>query len=168
MNAAGDHRNNHSTIHVPSNFGEPWNQVHLIPSNFCDSHFCCNWHTHTHPFYGCGFCQDNQGEPIAEETFTHSHLSWSSLICFLHLLWSTASCSVYMPDSLFLWSFTKFSLVYLLAWHPQLHTPYMSPPNHCLLFTAHAHTIATCFAAVPRLSSNPSLSTLYWELYFVA
>ena len=30
----------------------------------------------------------------------------------------------------------KFSLVYLLAWHPPLHTPY----NHCLLFAAHAHT----------------------------
>jgi len=44
-----------------------------------------------------------------------------------------------------------FSLVYLLAWHPPLHTPYISSPNRCLLFTVHAHTIATCFAVVLRL-----------------
>jgi len=53
-------------------------------------------------------------------------------------------------------SLSKFSLVYLLAWHPPLHTLYISSPNHCLLFTARAHTIAVCFAVVPRLSSNPS------------
>ena len=28
---------------------------------------------------------------------------------------------------------------------------------HCLLFVTHAHNIATCFAVVPRLSSNPNL-----------
>jgi len=39
-------------------------------------------------------------------------------------------------------------LVYLLAWHPLLHIPYISSLNHCLLFAAHARTIATCFAAV--------------------
>jgi len=56
----------------------------------------------------------------------------------------------------FLWS-------YLLLWHPALHTPYICSPNHCLLFAAHAHTIATCFAVVPRLCHLilVSLSTLY-------
>jgi len=52
-------------------------------------------HTHTQPFYGSlDFVQDNQGEPIPEETFTHSHSSSSSIIpiCFLHLLRSMASC----------------------------------------------------------------------------
>ena len=53
-----------------------------------------------------------------------------------------------MHDSLFPPSLTKFSLVYLLAWHPPLHTPYISSTNHCLLFAAHAHTIATRFAIV--------------------
>ena len=68
-------------------------------------------------------------------------------------------CSIYVPDSLFAQSVSKFSLVYLLAWHPPLHTPNISSPNLCLLFTAHARTIATCFAVVPWLimSSNPSL-----------
>jgi len=38
-----------------------------------------------------------------------------------------------------------------LAWYPPLHTPYISSPNHCLLFAAHAHTIATCSTVVLRL-----------------
>jgi len=45
-------------------------------------------------------------------------------------------CSIYVPDSLFHQSLSKFSLVYFLAWHPPLHTPYISSPNHCLLFAA--------------------------------
>jgi len=40
---------------------------------------------------------------------------------------------------LFCESFVIYLLVYLLAWHPSLHTPYISLPNHCLLFAAHAH-----------------------------
>jgi len=42
--------------------------------------------------------------------------------------------SVNMPDSLFPQSLSKFSLVYLLTWHPPLHTQYISSPNHCLFF----------------------------------
>ena len=34
---------------------------------------------------------------------------------------------------------------------PPLHIPYISSPNQCLLFTTHAHTIATCFAVVSIL-----------------
>jgi len=65
--------------------------------------------------------------------------------------------------SLFPQSLSKFSLVYLLAWYPPLHTPYISSPNHCLLFAAHDHTIATCFAVVLRLCHLilVFLSTLY-------
>jgi len=40
------------------------------------------------PFYcSVEFVRDNPGEPVPEETFTHSHSSWSSIIpiCFLHL-----------------------------------------------------------------------------------
>jgi len=107
---------------------------------------------------------------------THTyHGHQSSLICFLHLLRSMASslfilCSTYVPDSLFPQSLSKFSLVYLLTWHHQLHTQYISSHNHCLLFSAHAHTIATCFSVVPRLchlilvSLNPLLGTLSCSL----
>ena len=53
-----------------------------------------NTHTHTQPFYGSmDFVWDNPGEPVPEETFTHSHL-----ICFIHLLWSMAS-SLFNPPA---------------------------------------------------------------------
>jgi len=36
------------------------------------------------PFYGSlDFVWDNPGEPVPEETLTHSHLSWSSIIHYL-------------------------------------------------------------------------------------
>ena len=41
-------------------------------------------HTHTRPFYGSmDFVRDNLVEPVPEETFTHSHLLWSSVIPYL-------------------------------------------------------------------------------------
>jgi len=44
----------------------------------------CYW-PHTESFYGSlDFVRDNPGEPVPDETSTHSHLSWSSII--LHLL----------------------------------------------------------------------------------
>jgi len=78
--------------------------------------------------------------------------------------------SIHALYSLFPQSLSKCSLVYLLAWHPPLHTPYISSSNHYLLFAAHAHTITTCFAVVPRLCHLilVSLSTLYLGLYLVA
>jgi len=41
---------------------------------------------------------------------------------------------------------TKYHLM-----EPQLHTPYISSPNHHHLFAAHAHTIAACSAVIPML-----------------
>ena len=78
-------------------------------------------------------------------------------------------CSIHTPDNLLPQSLSKLSLVYLLAWHPSLHTTYNCSPNHCLLFATHAHTIATCFAVVPRLCHLilVSLSTLYLEFCLV-
>ena len=112
--------------------------------------------THTQPFYSSlDFVRDNPGEPVPEETFTHSHLSWSSVIPYLlppcftirGILSVQFTClAVFFPQSL-----SKFSLDYLLAWHPPFHTPYNSSPNHCLIFAAHAHTITTCFAEVLKL-----------------
>jgi len=94
-----------------------------------------------------------------------------SLICFIHLQRS-------MVSSLFsqcawrslLQTLSKFSLVYVWAWHPPLHTPHISSPNNCLLFTTHADTITTCFAVVMELRHLilVSLSTFYLEFYFVA
>jgi len=126
----------------------------------------------TQPFYGSlDFVWDNLGEAVPEETFTHSHLSWSSVICYLlppsitihGILPVQFACLSVFFRNLSL----KFSLVYFLAWHPPLHTPYISSPNHCLLFAECAHTIATCFAEVPRLCHLilVSPSTLNLELW---
>jgi len=116
-------------------------------------------HTHTQPFYGSlEFVRDNPGEPVPEETFTHythrGHQSSLSVFSIYYDTWHPPH-SIHVLYSLFPQSLSKFSLVYLLAWYPPLHTPYISSPNHCLLFAAHAHTIATCSATkcLVKLSS---------------
>jgi len=89
--------------------------------------------------------------------YQKKHYPLTSLVAINHPLSASSiyydpwhpHCSTYMPDSLFPQSLSMFSLV--LAWHPPLHTPYISSPNHCLLFTEHAHTITTGFAVVPKL-----------------
>jgi len=119
------------------------------------------------------FVKNNPSEPVPEETFTHSHLSWSSIIPYLLPLSITIhgilSVQFTCLTVFFAQSLSKFSLVYLLAWHPPLHTPYISSPSHCLLFAPHAHTIASCFAVVLRLCHLilVSLSQPFtWNFYF--
>jgi len=114
------------------------------------------------PFYSSlDFIQFNSGEPVPEETFTHSHLSCSSIIPYL-LPPSITIYGILLVQVTYLTVFLynlcpKFPVVCLMVWHPALHTPCISSPNHCLLFAAHAHAIATCLAVVLKLSSNPSL-----------
>ena len=61
-----------------------------FPCTVCITHT----HTHTQPFYGSlDFVRDNPGEMVPEETFTHSHLSWSSIVPYLlHL--SNTICGI--------------------------------------------------------------------------
>ena len=100
------------------------------------------------PFYGSlDFVRDNPGEPVPEEslaTHTYHNHHFLPASCIFYNPWHPP-CSIYVPDSLFLQSLSKFSLIYLFSWHPPLYTPYISSPNHCLLFAAHAHTIAIYF-----------------------
>ena len=96
------------------------------PCSTCYSQLNRRLITHTQPFYGSvGFVWDNPGEPVPEETFTHSHSSWSSIIpiCFLHLLRSMAS-SLFNPCAL--QSFSK-SLS-----NRQLISASLSPPRAAL------------------------------------
>jgi len=134
---------------------------------------CCNreTHTHTHRFTALwilyGTTRVSRYQKKHSPTHTHrGHQSFLSAFSIYYDPWHPPY-SIHVLYGLFLQSISKFSLVYLLAWHPPLHTPYISSPNHYLLFTTHAHTIAICFAVVPRLCHlNPvSLSTLYSELY---
>ena len=104
------------------------------------------------------FVQDYLRKPVPEETFTHSHQSSSSFISFLHQL---------MCLTVFLVSahpIFKFCLVYLLVWIHPLHTPFISSPNHCLLFATRAYHHHLIFCSTEIISSIPSLSTLL-ELY---
>jgi len=104
--------------------------------------------------------------------------SLTTILVINHPLWASSiyydpqhlPYSIYVLDSLFAQPLSKSSLVYFLVWPHPLHIPYISSPNHCLLFAPHAHTIATCFAVVPKLCHRilVSLSTLYLELYLVA
>jgi len=103
---------------------------------------------------------------------THTHHGHqispsTSSICYhpWHPPYSIHELHTRFPQSL-----SKFPLVNLLAWHSPLHTIYISSTNHYLLFAAHAHTITTCFAVVPRLHRLiiVSLLTLYSVLCLVA
>jgi len=114
-------------------------------------------------FYGSmDFVRDNPGEPVPEETFTHSHLSWSSIVPYLlppsttvqsmaSSLFNPCSWQSYSTISL------QFSLVYLLAWHPPLHRL----PHSCLhpiivFFSQHMPILFRC--SIEIMSSNPSPS----------
>jgi len=126
---------------------------------FCDLMICYNSNNH----HFMALCSILPG-------FTHSHYPDHKLsfISFLHILRSIAS-SLF---NLRAWqSFCTTSLQVLfglpLGLAPPLHTPYISSPNHCLLFETHAHAIATCFAVVLRLCHLilVSLSTLYLDSF---
>jgi len=145
------------------------------PHTHAHMHVCMHARTHAQPFYGSlDFVRDNLSEPLLEKTFTHSCLSWSSVIPYL--LPPSTTIHGFLPIQIT--CVTVYSTISLqvffalpLGLAPStLHTPYISSPNHCLLFAAHAHTIATCFATVPRLCHLilVSLSTLYLEFYLVA
>jgi len=78
--------------------------------------------------------------------------------------------TVYMPDSLFPQSLSTFSLVYLLSWHSQLHTPYISSPLSSFRSTCqYHHNLFYCGTEIlsfnPSLSLNPLLGTLSCSSY---
>jgi len=83
---------------------------------------------------------------------THTHFDYQT--SFYQLPPSAATHSILLVQQSFSTRpqpLSRTSLAYLLVWNPLPHTPYISSPNHYLLFAKHAHTIATCFVVVPRL-----------------
>ena len=84
-----------------------------------------------------------------------AHLSWSSSnLC--QLLPSTTIHSI-LPIQITCLTIFLHNLFpcplwrYLLVWSRPHHIPYITSPNQCLLFAAHAHNIAACFAVVSIL-----------------
>jgi len=132
-------------------------------------HTCTNAHTHTHahpqPFYcSLDFVRYNLGEPVPEETFTHSHLSWSSVIPYLlfYLLRSMAS-------SLFnLSAWQSFSIISLQVFfglpytilHQSLSSFRSTCPYHCNLFCCSTEIMSSSRC----LLLNPLLGTLSCNL----
>jgi len=95
--------------------------------------------------------------------------SWSSSNLY-QLLPSTTIHSILLVQITAWQSFciTSFHVLFglPLGLEPSPHIPYISSPNQCLLFAAHAHTIATCFAVVSILYNLflVFFSTPYLEL----
>jgi len=150
----------------------------MLLTHICTSIYYCECyhyaiytsaHTHTTILWLSGFCPGQPGwagtrrniHPLRPIVVISCLLSASSIYCNP---WHPP-CSIDMPEvwfhnlsPRFLWS------VYLLARHHPLHTPYISSPSHCLLFAAHAHTVTTCFAVVPRLYHLISHRTYFTDL----
>ena len=92
------------------------------------------------------FVWDNPGEPMPEETFTHSHLSWSSIVPYL-LHPSNTIHGVLPIQSTHLTIFFHNLQVFFglpLGLAPSISYSIHLFPSHRLLFSA-------CFAVVPRL-----------------
>jgi len=85
---------------------------------------------------------------------THHPHHHTIFISFFHLLQSIAS-SLFKLRLRAWQSFCTSSFHVLfglpLGLEPSTSYSYISSPNQCLLFAAHAHTIATCFAVVSIL-----------------
>ena len=120
----------HSALHTPINITTTTTTVVLRP-----------------------FVRDYPGEPVPEETLTHPP-SWSSSNLY-QLLPSTTIHSILPVQTaclaVFLHNLSPCPL-WSTSWSGALHLifhTFLHPIT--LLFTRHAHTIATCFAVVSRL-----------------
>ena len=112
-----------------------------------------NYDTHTQPFNSLLSGTTRVGRYQKKHSHTHTHPDHrTSFIIFLHLQRSRHTlCSFYELDSPLGQPLSRSSLVFLLSFDPQLHTPCISSPNHHHLFEAHAHTNAACSAAISML-----------------
>ena len=130
-------------------------------------------HTHTQSFNGHSSGTTRVGRYQKKHSPTHTHpdhwhpLSSSSIY---NDQWHPLCSCFYVLDSPLVQPLSRSSFVFLLVLDPQLHTPYISSPNHHLLFTAHAHTKATCSAAIQMLCHLylVSLSAPYLGVYLLA
>ena len=109
-------------------------------------------HTHNHL---TAFVRDSPGRPVPEK---NTHPLTPNLIIG-HPLSSSSIyndpwhplCSFHVLDNPLGQPLSRSSLVFFLVLAPELHTPYISSPNHHHLFAAHAHTNTAYSAAKPML-----------------
>jgi len=102
------------------NFLPKFYSVYCVCIYYCYNHFTT-------------LCLGYTGEPLPEEIFTNSHLSWLSIILY-QLPPSTAIHSIlsvqFMCLTVFLHNLFPSPLVCLLAWYLPFHTPYI--PSQCV------------------------------------
>jgi len=99
---------------------------HVTPC-YVTPHHVTRMHAHITVYISMDFVRDNPSEPVPEETFTHLHLSWSSIVPYLlhpstmihdilpiqslHLtIFSTISLQVFFGLPLGLAPFTSYSI----------------------------------------------------------
>ena len=113
--------------------------------------------------------------PVPEETFTHSHLSWSSIITYL--LPPSTSITIHCILSVQITCLTVFynnlspSLLWSTSWPGTLHFILHTLLHPVIVFfSQHMPILLQPVSVVPRLChlTVVSLSTLYLELYLVA
>jgi len=131
-------------------------------------------HTHTQLFYvSLDFVWDNAVEPVPEETFTHSHSSWSSIIP-IRLIHPTPSMLSSLLNPRARQSLSTISLQVFLGLPLGLvpstsHSIHLLTQswylNHGLPLATHAHNIAACSAAAPKPCHliPVSLLTFMWN-----
>jgi len=112
------------------------------------------------------------GEPVTEETFTHSHLSWSSTI--LYQLPPSATIRSILP-----FQFTCFILhnlspgpLWCASWSGTLHFILHTFLHPVIVFCntcPYCHSVTTCCTFVPRLCHLflVSLLSLTWNYFNV-
>ena len=126
---------------------------------------------YTQPFCDfLDFIQDNPGEQVPEETFTHSHLSWSSIIPYLlppfitiHGILSVQfMCLTVFFHNLFqsfLWSTSWPGTLHLI-----LHTFFIKSLSSFRSTCPYHRNLCRCSTEImspnPSLSLNPLLGTL--------
>ena len=124
---------------------------HLFVSKLHDAYFTTQ-HTHTQSFNGPWSRTTRVGRYQKKHSPTHTHPDHQTSFINFSIYndqWHPL-CSFYMLDSPLVQPLSRSSLGFLLVLDPQLHTPYISSPNHHL-FAALAHTNAACSAAIPML-----------------
>jgi len=100
----------------------------------------------------------------------HSHQSSLSAFSIFCDPWHMASSLFNLCALTVFFHNLSTSFVWSTSWRGT--PPYISPPNHCILFlfAVHAHIFTTCFAVVPKVchlilvSLNPLLRTLSCSL----
>jgi len=147
-----------------------WKQKHSLNSLFSRTTWIDGTLTDTQPFYGSlDFVRDNPGEPVPEETFTHSHLSWSSVIPYLLPLSITIHSILPVQFTCLTDYFHNLSPRYLwsTSWPGTLNFTHFFIQSLSSFHSTYQyyHNLFCCSTEIMSSNTSLSLSTLYLCVY---